>query len=102
MTCMFGSGFQVKLIRLVGIMLLLYVKEEHAAHISEVGAETVGTGIMGRMVSWGVWYTKSLRFWLCFSGYRDCRGPGFGVPVSLDELCPQAGLDQADPLEIVF
>lgn len=36
-------------------MLLLYVKQEHAAHISEVEAETVGTGIMGRMVSfWSV------------------------------------------------
>lgn len=32
-------------------MLLLYVKQEHAAYISEVEAETVGTGIMGRMVS---------------------------------------------------
>lgn len=31
-------------------MLLFYVKEEHAGHISEVEAETVGTGIMGRMV----------------------------------------------------
>lgn len=52
---MLGSVFQVKFIRLVGIMLLLYVKQEHAAHISEVEAETVGTGIMGRMVSsW--WY----------------------------------------------
>lgn len=40
---------KIKLIRLVGIMLLLYVKEEHAAYISEVEAETVGTGIMGRM-----------------------------------------------------
>uniref|UniRef100_A0A7N5JW25 phosphoinositide 5-phosphatase n=1 Tax=Ailuropoda melanoleuca TaxID=9646 RepID=A0A7N5JW25_AILME len=40
---------KVKLIRLVGIMLLLYVKQEHAAHVSEVEAETVGTGIMGRM-----------------------------------------------------
>ncbi|XP_068125127.1 type II inositol 1,4,5-trisphosphate 5-phosphatase isoform X2 [Hyperolius riggenbachi] len=40
---------KIKLIRLVGIMLLLYVKNELAVHISEVEAETVGTGIMGRM-----------------------------------------------------
>ncbi|XP_066538323.1 type II inositol 1,4,5-trisphosphate 5-phosphatase isoform X2 [Hoplias malabaricus] len=39
----------VKLVRLVGIMLLFYVKNEHAEHISEMEAETVGTGIMGRM-----------------------------------------------------
>nr|XP_033810207.1 type II inositol 1,4,5-trisphosphate 5-phosphatase isoform X2 [Geotrypetes seraphini] len=40
---------KIKLIRLIGIMLLLYVKREHAWNISEVEAETVGTGIMGRM-----------------------------------------------------
>ncbi|XP_030637795.1 type II inositol 1,4,5-trisphosphate 5-phosphatase isoform X2 [Chanos chanos] len=39
----------VKLVRLVGIMLLMYVKEQHAKHIAELEAETVGTGIMGRM-----------------------------------------------------
>lgn len=42
---------QVKLVRLVGILLLLYVRTELAMNVSEVEAETVGTGIMGRMVS---------------------------------------------------
>ncbi|NWX06918.1 I5P2 phosphatase, partial [Caloenas nicobarica] len=40
---------KVKLVRLVGIMLLLYVKAEFALNISEVEAEAVGTGVMGRM-----------------------------------------------------
>nr|XP_020656276.1 type II inositol 1,4,5-trisphosphate 5-phosphatase isoform X1 [Pogona vitticeps] len=40
---------KIKLVRLVGILLLLYVRTELAASISEVEAGTVGTGIMGRM-----------------------------------------------------
>lgn len=40
----------MKLVRLVGIMLLLYVKADLALNVSEVEVETVGTGIMGRMV----------------------------------------------------
>ncbi|XP_040280376.1 type II inositol 1,4,5-trisphosphate 5-phosphatase [Bufo bufo] len=40
---------KIKLIRLVGIMLLLYVRKDLAGHVSEVEAETVGTGLMGRM-----------------------------------------------------
>ena len=41
---------QVKTIRLVGILLVVFVKNEHLHYVSEVEAETVATGIMGLMV----------------------------------------------------
>ncbi|XP_043913171.1 inositol polyphosphate 5-phosphatase OCRL [Protopterus annectens] len=40
---------EVRTIRLVGMMLVIFVKEQHLKHIREVMAETAGTGLMGKM-----------------------------------------------------
>ncbi|XP_076877050.1 inositol polyphosphate 5-phosphatase OCRL isoform X3 [Brachyhypopomus gauderio] len=40
---------RVRIIRLVGMMLLVFVKKEHVGHIREVAAESVGTGLMNKM-----------------------------------------------------
>lgn len=39
----------VKLIRLVGMMMIVFVKEDLAEFVKNVAAETVGTGIMGKL-----------------------------------------------------
>lgn len=45
-----GVYTQVALVRLVGIMLLVYALETHIPFI-EYSTDTVGTGIMGKLVS---------------------------------------------------
>ena len=39
----------VKHVRLVGMMLIVYVKTAHLEHVSNVSVDTVGTGIMGKL-----------------------------------------------------
>ncbi len=52
---------------------VVHVEGEHAAHISEVEAETVGTGVMGRMVS-GVCFMKTISYSGLYSATDPIEG----------------------------
>lgn len=44
-----ASYVKVRLIRLIGMMLVVFARKEHAEYITNVHAESVGTGLLGRM-----------------------------------------------------
>lgn len=46
-----GSYQMLSSKQLVGILLNVWVKEEHISHIKEVASSTAGVGIMGMMVT---------------------------------------------------
>jgi len=45
-----GKYRKIALVRLVGMMLIIFVKEQHVAYVRGVAVDTVGTGIMGKLV----------------------------------------------------
>lgn len=40
---------KVKLVRLVGMMLIVFIQEKHFAYVRAIAGDTVGTGLMGKM-----------------------------------------------------
>lgn len=42
---------QVALVRLVGMLLIVHVRNEMYSFVKNIAIDTVGTGIMGKMVS---------------------------------------------------
>jgi len=40
---------KVKLVRLVGMMLIVFIQEKYFAYVRAIAADTVGTGLMGKM-----------------------------------------------------
>lgn len=45
-----GKYIQVKLVRLVGMMLIVYIRQELRDQLRDVVGEQIGTGLLGRMV----------------------------------------------------
>lgn len=42
---------QLKFVRLIGMVLIVYLRKEHEGYVSNIAVKTVGTGLLGTMVS---------------------------------------------------
>ncbi|XP_015686124.1 inositol polyphosphate 5-phosphatase OCRL-1-like, partial [Protobothrops mucrosquamatus] len=93
---------KVQLVRLVGMMLLIFARKEQIDFIKDVVAETVGTGIMGKMVAEGIQGrsimedTYLIVIWLGDLNYRLCLPDANDVKslISKNELQKLLTFDQ--------
>ena len=58
-----GSYQRIAFVRLVGMMLIVYANRKHTPHINGVDIDSVGTGILGKLVQYCCYTEKTSGEW---------------------------------------